>query len=93
MSQYWLYRSTNGASNFQYLNTVVHPDSVYMDTYGIQPGQLYAYCLMAVDSAGNQSEFSDTVEVGLPADSVESGKDGQRYDDYCSILQFYFRSG
>jgi hypothetical protein len=66
MYQYHLYRSVNSISNFQFLNFIIHPDSIYQDNQNIDPGNLYAYTLVAVDSAGNQSDFSDTVAVGLP---------------------------
>ena len=66
MYQYHLYRSVNSLNNFQFLNFITHPDSIYPDTQNIEPGNLYAYTLVAVDSAGNQSDFSDTVAVGLP---------------------------
>jgi hypothetical protein len=66
MLQYKLYRSVNAFSNFQLINTVNHPNTHVVDKANISPGNLYAYTLVAVDSAGNQSEFSDTVSVGLP---------------------------
>ena len=66
MYQYHLYRSVNNLNNFQFLNVITHPDSIYRDTQNIEPGNLFAYTLVAVDSAGNQSDFSDTVAVGLP---------------------------
>jgi hypothetical protein len=66
MYQYWLYRSVNNLNTFQIRETVNHPDSTIVDTDNIQPGNLYAYRLLAVDSAGNMSEFSDTVAIGVP---------------------------
>lgn len=66
MFEYQLYRAVNGATNFQLLQSVIHPDSLAVDRNQIQPGNLYAYTLRAVDSAGNQSEYSDTVAVGIP---------------------------
>jgi len=66
MYQYHLYRSVNNLTNFQFLNFITHPDSNYNDQLNIEPGNLYSYALVAVDSAGNQSDFSDTVAVGLP---------------------------
>jgi len=66
MYQYHLYRSVNSLNNFQFLSFITHPDSNYRDTHNIEPGNLYAYTLVAMDSAGNQSDFSDTVAVGLP---------------------------
>lgn len=66
MYAYKLYRSVNGSPNFQVLMTVYHPTTHTTDNQAIVPGTLYAYTLTAVDSAGNQSGFSDTVSVGLP---------------------------
>jgi len=56
----------NSINNFQVLDIIEHPDSTCSDTDNIVPGNAYAYSLIAVDSAGNQSDFSDTVQVGLP---------------------------
>ena len=66
MYQYWLYRSVNNFNDFQIHEIVYHPDSTHTDADSIQPGNLYAYTLVAVDSAGNRSQFSDSVAVGLP---------------------------
>jgi hypothetical protein len=66
MKEYRLFRSVNNLTNFQLLQTVPHPDSLAVDKNQIVPGNLYAYTLCAVDSAGNQSKNSDTVSVGLP---------------------------
>jgi hypothetical protein len=66
MYQYWLYRSQNSLNSFVIHQVIDHPDTVFMDDLDIVAGNSYAYCLMAIDSAGNQSEFSDTVQVGLP---------------------------
>jgi hypothetical protein len=66
MYQYWLYRSVNSYANFNFHANIDHPDTTYPDTDNILAGNLYVYCLIAVDSAGNQSEFSDSVRVGIP---------------------------
>ncbi len=66
MYQYHLYRAINNSINFSLLAAIIHPESLYCDTTAIEPGNLYSYSLAAIDSAGNQSDFSDTVSVGLP---------------------------
>ncbi|MBN2365564.1 MAG: hypothetical protein EH225_06170, partial [Calditrichaeota bacterium] len=66
MFEYRLYRAVNGLQNFQLLQTVPHPQTNTVDRNSILPGGLYAFTLMAVDSAGNQSDFSDTVAIGIP---------------------------
>lgn len=66
MYQYRLYRAENGFTNFSLINTVIHPRIKTTDRQNIAPGNLYAYTLIAVDSAGNPSPFSDTVSVGIP---------------------------
>jgi len=66
MYSYKLFRSVNGTSNFQLIQNVLHPQTHTVDRYYIQPGNLYAYTLVAMDSAGNLSDYSDTVTVGIP---------------------------
>ena len=66
MLSYRLYRSVNGSGAFQLIQTLMHPQTQTVDRNGITPGSLYAFRLAAVDSAGNQSLFSDTVAVGVP---------------------------
>lgn len=66
MYQYHLYRADNNSINFSLCAVIIHPDSIYCDTTDIEPGNLYSYTLVAIDSAGNQSDFSDTASVGLP---------------------------
>ncbi|MFZ5516882.1 MAG: choice-of-anchor D domain-containing protein [Candidatus Zhuqueibacterota bacterium] len=74
MSYYKIYRSqTNNfvPSSGDSLAVVFKPDTTYRDTDVIN-GQTYYYRISAVDSAGNESEFSDqasaTPQAG-PADS------------------------
>jgi hypothetical protein len=66
MYRYYIYRSVNDFSHFQFLNSTFHPHTQYSDHNSIEPGNLYAYTLVAVDSGGNMSDFSDTVAVGIP---------------------------
>jgi len=48
------------------VQTIPHPVVQTVDRNSIQPGNLYAFRLTAVDSAGNQSVPSDIVSVGIP---------------------------
>ncbi|UCF64220.1 MAG: fibronectin type III domain-containing protein, partial [bacterium] len=66
MLEYRVQRALNGPQNFQLVQTVLHPTTQAVDRSNIQPGNLYSFRLIAVDSAGNQSEPSDTVSVGIP---------------------------
>jgi hypothetical protein len=52
--------------DFQLHQIVYHPDTHYTDVDSIIPGHLYAYTLVAVDSAGGRSDFSDSVAIGVP---------------------------
>jgi hypothetical protein len=56
----------NSFGNFNIHAVTDHPDTTFSDADGIVPGNLFVYCLIAVDSVGNQSEFSDSVQVGIP---------------------------
>ncbi len=67
IQEYRLYRAVNSLSNFQILQIIPHPLTHTVDRQNIQPGNLYAFTLTAVDTGGLQSEFSDTVAVGIPA--------------------------
>lgn len=66
MAFYKIYRSINDTTNLDSLDLVAHPSTIYVDNNNIQPGNLYAYALLAMDSAGNQSNFSDTVIIEIP---------------------------
>ncbi len=66
IQEYRLYRSVNSLNNFQILQIITHPRTHTVDRNSIQPGNLYAFTLTAVDTGGLQSEFSDTVAVGIP---------------------------
>ncbi|MEJ2049357.1 MAG: fibronectin type III domain-containing protein, partial [Calditrichota bacterium] len=66
MLEYRVYRSVNSTTNFQVIQTVPHPQVQTVDRNSIQPGNLYAFRLTAVDAAGNQSVPSEIVSVGIP---------------------------
>lgn len=64
MHSYRLYRAVNEMV-FSHYQTIAHPDTHAVDK-DVQPGNLYVYYLTAVDSAGNESDPSDTVSAGVP---------------------------
>jgi len=56
---YNIYRLAPGQTNPQLIQIVLHPDTTFFDNT-VQPHNLYAYFLTAVDSLENESPFSDT---------------------------------
>ena len=70
ISHYGIYRTTHIDSSFTLINTVSHPDSTYLDE-GIQWDLHYCYAATSVDSYGNESGFSNVVEIDVPAVPVE----------------------
>ncbi len=65
IENYQLYRSMN-SNSYQLWNTIQHPISHIIDRINVSPGNLYSYRLVAVNSNGMRSDFSDTVSVGIP---------------------------
>lgn len=65
MYRYLLQRSVNSTSNFQNYSYLVHPDTHAVDN-NVQPGDLFAYRVAAMDSAGNLSAFTNFKSVGIP---------------------------
>lgn len=59
---YNIYRSIDSLTNFTRLNTLPHPDTLWVDTLGTAWPRFY--CVTAVDSTGNESTRSDTVTLG-----------------------------
>jgi hypothetical protein len=71
MLHYLLDRSINSVTAFTTIANVPQPLIGSTPGYNDRPtpplqGNLYSYRVVAVDSAGNYSEFSDTVSVGIP---------------------------
>jgi fibronectin type 3 domain-containing protein len=65
LHKYMLYRGTSSPAS-TLIDSVVSsspPDTFYTDT-GLVNGQIYYYRITAVDSAGNESNFSDEVHAG-----------------------------
>jgi len=70
VSHYGIYRSTHLDASFHLLSWVKHPDSTYIDK-DIDPQSHYLYAVTAIDSFGNESDFSNTVSTGLaPTDEL-----------------------
>lgn len=70
MAYYKIYRSQAHGftpSPVNYIAKVDHPDTIYVDI-GLVSGQNYYYRISAVDSAGNESDFSDEVNA-MPLES------------------------
>jgi len=63
ISHYGIYRSTHPDSNFTLIDTVNHPDSIYVDEV-LQEGRFF-YAATAVDEFGNESGFSNVVDTTL----------------------------
>jgi len=62
---YNVYRSPDGASTYQQLNTAVVTQTTYVDT-GVQSGQTYDYIVESVDASGMESAPSNTAAVPIP---------------------------
>ncbi|GEM_PF-6634315 len=77
--RYLLQRSVNSTNNFSNLQYVFHPNTHVVD-HAVQPGNLYAYRVAALDSAGNISGWSNIDAVGIPLiqlqlNTVTTGQD------------------
>lgn len=66
LAYYQLYRAINSINNLVINQNIPAPDTLALDDDNIQPGNLYAYSLVAVDTNNISSNFSDTVSVGIP---------------------------
>ena len=64
--EYILYRSINGSTTFNYVGQTLYPDTTLRDSSNITPGNLYSYRLIAMDSSGYTSGFSNTATAGIP---------------------------
>jgi hypothetical protein len=62
---YNVYRSPDGASTYQQLNTAAVTQTTYVDT-GVQSGQTYDYIVESVDASGMESAPSNTAAVPIP---------------------------
>ncbi len=62
VSHYGIYRSTHIDASFHLLSWVKHPDSTYIDK-DIDPQAHYLYAVTAIDSFGNESDFSNIVNT------------------------------
>ena len=62
---YNVYRSPDGASTYEQLNTAVVTQTTYVDT-GVQDGQTHDYIVESVDASGVTSVPSNTDSVAVP---------------------------
>ena len=60
---YFLYRA-QGSSGFERIAEIAAPDTTFLD-YDIEIGVIYSYRVTAVDTGGNESNFSNEVRVDL----------------------------
>ncbi len=70
VSYYSIYRKSLGEAGFTLLNNVSFPDTVYIDEI-VQCNSCLSYAITAVDQAGNESGFSNIVEVTTSPTPVE----------------------
>lgn len=66
IQRYKLQRSINSLNNFEDFLTLNHPLTHAVD-HSAEPGNLYAYRVAAIDSAGNMSLYTGPASVGIPA--------------------------
>jgi hypothetical protein len=62
ISHYCIYRASHSDSTFTLINSVYHPDTTCMDR-NIQPNSQYYYRATSVDRYGNESDFTNVVEI------------------------------
>ena len=62
---YEIYRSLNGTSTYQLINSSVDTQTTFTDTT-VQAGQTYDYVVESVDSSGNESIPSGSFAVTIP---------------------------
>lgn len=62
---YNVYRSPQGNSSFQRVNSSIDTETVYLDSL-IQSGSSYSYFVTSVDAAGVESGPSNTIGVTIP---------------------------
>ena len=62
---YKIYRGTRSGGPYTALNSALDTTTTYTDS-GVQSGQTYYYVVTAVDSAGNESAYSNQVTAVIP---------------------------
>ena len=65
ISRYRLERTVNSTANFQLFEETDHPNNHIVDRT-VEPGNLYAYRIAAINTAGQNSPYSAVVSVGIP---------------------------
>lgn len=86
ISNYGIYRSTHIDSTFKLLDNVSHPDSTYADESITETH--YCYAVTAIDSFGNESNFSNIVEIDVPTTPVELSTFAARVEGSNAILEW-----
>lgn len=64
ISHYGIYRTTHLDSSFIMIDTVNHPDSIYVDNE-VRRGTHYYYVATSIDQSGNESGFSNMVDTTI----------------------------
>jgi hypothetical protein len=72
LEKYNVYSTTDTTAGFSLLASVNKPDTIYTHT-GLTNGTTYYYKITAVDSAGNESGFSDVVSATPSASDLLNG--------------------
>ena len=65
ITNYRVYRSIQNNTNFLLIDTISHPDSSYIDE-NIEFDTRYFYVATSVDHQGNESSFSNEIEIVMP---------------------------
>lgn len=72
ISHYCIYRSTHSDSAFTLINSVYHPDTTCIDR-NIQPNSHYYYTATSIDRYGNESDFTNIIEIYTNQTPVKIG--------------------
>ncbi len=62
---YNIYRGVNSGGPYTRINSTIDPDTTFIDN-GALGGQTYYYVTTAVNSAGQESSYSNEAEVAVP---------------------------
>ena len=90
LAGYYVYRSTVSGDDYSLLNSTVLAESQHTDNTGVSE-ETYYYVVIAVDTAGNESDYSVEVAVTIPDTNLGSilyerwiGISGTSVDDLTS---------
>lgn len=65
ISNYKIYRSVDDQSNFELIQTIDHPDTIFIDS-NFEYNSRYFYAAKSVDQNGVESEYSNIAEIVTP---------------------------